>query len=256
MQRKVLKNKPLVEAIFEMRWELEEQISGFPVDSHYAILVGALYERLKSSYPYHEPLPTSVLPSEVSAYVIQHRFRVAEQQWPLVQIGPGIVTLNDTERYAWEDFEKRIQFLASAVFDTFSSLNRVPRLTALLLRYIDAIEFDYQQENLFEFLRDHMKIRIEIDERLFHVADVSPRPSWFDWKFAFPTHTPEGSLQIRFTRGTTQKGDALFWETQVQSLDVSASSLEDVSQWAQQAHELTDRWFFQMIEGELLRRFE
>jgi len=38
MPRKPLKNKPLIEAIFEFRWELQEQTPGMKVDPHYKIL--------------------------------------------------------------------------------------------------------------------------------------------------------------------------------------------------------------------------
>ena len=35
MERKILKNKPLVEAIFELRWELQEPAPGMKIDPHY-----------------------------------------------------------------------------------------------------------------------------------------------------------------------------------------------------------------------------
>ena len=33
-------------------------------------------------------------------HVPHHRFRVAKESWPLVQIGPGLLTLNQTEKYS------------------------------------------------------------------------------------------------------------------------------------------------------------
>ena len=65
MIRKVLKNKPLAEAIFELRWELQEPAQGMKVDPHYKILIGVMYDKV-------------------------------EDEWPLIKIGPGIITLNDT----------------------------------------------------------------------------------------------------------------------------------------------------------------
>ena len=109
IRRKVLKNKPLVEAIFELRWELEEQVSGAKTDPHYKILIGRMYDRVKDDYPYHEELPTATIPDEIAGYIIQHRFRKDKDMWPLIQVGPGIVTLNDTEGYVWDDFEERIK---------------------------------------------------------------------------------------------------------------------------------------------------
>ena len=100
MLRKILKNKPLVEAIFELKWELEEPTPGIKVDKHYKILIGSLYEKIKSDYPYIEQLATSSMPDEISGYIVQHRFRKEENGWPLVQIGPGIVTLTNRTKQA------------------------------------------------------------------------------------------------------------------------------------------------------------
>ena len=97
----VLQNKPLVEAIFELRWKLEERSPGIKIDPHYKILVGAMYEKVKDRYPFPEQMPTVNIPDEMAAHVVQHRFRKAENEWPLVQVGPGIVTLNDTHGYTW-----------------------------------------------------------------------------------------------------------------------------------------------------------
>ncbi|MCD6239350.1 MAG: TIGR04255 family protein [Thermotogae bacterium] len=97
MERKILKNKPLVEAIFEFRWKLQEPSIGVKIDPHYKILIGRMYDRVKDEYPFHEQLPAATMPDEIAGYVVQHRFRKDKDKWPLIQIGPGIITLNDTE---------------------------------------------------------------------------------------------------------------------------------------------------------------
>jgi hypothetical protein len=51
MLRKVLKNKPLVEAIFEIKWGLKQISEGLRVDPHYKILVGSLYAKIREEYP-------------------------------------------------------------------------------------------------------------------------------------------------------------------------------------------------------------
>ena len=119
MDRVILTNKPLVEAIFELRWELQEVSPGFKTDPHYPILIGGIYGKAKSQYGFHEKLPTATMPDEIAGYIVQHRFRKGENSWPLIQIGPGIITLNDTEGYVWEDFEKRIPAVVDMLFDTY-----------------------------------------------------------------------------------------------------------------------------------------
>jgi uncharacterized protein (TIGR04255 family) len=49
---------------------------------------------------------------------------------------------------------------------------------------------------------------------------------------------------------------ALVWETVVQSLGHDVPKNKDgILKWAEDAHTLTHKWFFKMIEGELLEEF-
>ncbi|MCK4245079.1 MAG: TIGR04255 family protein [Candidatus Omnitrophica bacterium] len=257
MGRKILKNKPLVEAIFELRWELQEPKSGLKIDPHYKMLIGRIYDRVKEGYPFPEQLPTATMPDEIAGYVVQHRFRKGKNEWPLIQIGPGIITLNDTEGYVWEDFEKRISHLLDTLFEAYPDAENNLRVNGLLLRYIDAIDFDYGKDDIFTFLKGKMKMNIDIRKQLFEDARVSKLPLGFDLRFSFPSTKPKGAVHLRFTRGKREGANALIWETQVQSIGDDAPKVKsEIAIWVKEAHELTDDWFFKMIEGELIRRFE
>lgn len=257
MARKILKNKPLVEAIFEIRWELQEPAPGMKIDLHYKILIGRIYDRVKDEYPFHEQLPTATMPDEIAGYVVQHRFRKDKDKWPLIQIGPGIITLNDTEGYVWEDFEKRIHHVLDVLFEAYPDPDSNLRINWLLLRYIDSVDFDYKGNDIFSFLRENLKINIDVHEKLFEETGVSNLPLGFDLRFSFPAKKPKGAVHLRFVRGIRKNVDALIWETHVQSVGEDApKTKEQVNAWVTDAHTLTDDWFFKMIEGELLRRFE
>ncbi len=58
-----------------MRWELQERAPGMEIDPHYKILIGRIYDMVRSEYPFHEQLPTATIPDEIAGYVVQHRFR-------------------------------------------------------------------------------------------------------------------------------------------------------------------------------------
>jgi uncharacterized protein (TIGR04255 family) len=255
MARISLKNKPLIEAIFELRWKLEET-TPMTGDPYYKIQIGRIYERVKEEYPFHEQLPTANVPDEIVAHIVQHRFRKSKEKWPLMQIGPGILTLNDTDGYDWEDFEKRISRLVEVFFETYPE----PELLAidgLLLRYINAVEFNYEKDNIFEFLRDKMKISVGVHQELFQETGVTQSPLGLDLRLSFPCAEPEGTIKIRFARGKKKEIDALVWETVVQSVGENApQGKEGIAEWAEEAHNLTSGWFFKIIQGELLRRFE
>ncbi|RLB07039.1 MAG: hypothetical protein DRG59_06980 [Deltaproteobacteria bacterium] len=257
VERKILKNKPLVEAIFELRWQLQEPNPGMKLDPHYKILIGRVYDRVKEEYPFHEQLPTATMPDEIAGYVVQHRFRKQKNEWPLIQIGPGIITLNDTESYVWEDFERRIIHLLDVLFDAYPDAENNLNINWLLLRYIDAVDFCYEEDDIFAFIKDKLKLNIILYEKLFEKTGVKNIPLGFDLKFSFPATKPKGSVHLRVLRGKREGRDALIWETHVQSVgDEVPEDKIRIRSWIDNAHTLTDDWFFKMIEGDLLRRFE
>lgn len=257
MGRKALKNKPLVEAIFEVRWKLQESTPGMKLDSYYKLLIGRIYDRIKDEYPYHEQLPTATIPDEISGYIVQHRFRKDKDKWPLVQIGPGIITLNDTEGYEWEDFEKRIHQVLDVLFEVYLDAESNLSINGLLLRSIDAVDFNYEEDNVFSFLAKNLKIKIDIYEKLFEETGVDSLPLGFNLIFSFPATRPKGAVHLKFVRGKRKNTDALIWETHIQSIgDDVPKNKEQITKWVAHAHALTDDWFFKMIKGELLERFK
>lgn len=246
-----LPNKPLVEAILEIRWRFSEQFG----DPHYSVFVGALYERVKSQYPFHEALPTSMIPQPAIPHIAQHRFRVAKSKWPLVQVGPGLVTLNDTDNYTWQDFGERAKTLAVHLFDSYPEPSDLA-IDSLILRYIDAVPFDYRKKDLLEFLRDKLKTGVTLPPTLFADVPVDPLPTGLNLHTAFSVTSPNGTMTLRFRSGTHSNQPALVWETILQSTGDSVPEMPaGFPEWIEAAHTLTDDWFFKLIEGDLERRF-
>ena len=256
MMRKVLKNKPLVEAIFELRWNLQEPAPGMKIDPHYKLLIGRLYDKLSDEYPFHEQLPAASMPDEIAGYIVQHRFRKDKDKWPLVQLGPGIITINDTEGYVWEDFEERITQAISILFKVYPESKTNLIVNKLLLRYIDAIAFDFEKDDIFTFLKEQAKTKINLYQKLFEDTRVEKLPLGLDLRFSFASTAPKGAIHLRFARRKRKETDALIWETMVESVSDIPIVQNEITDWVKEAHNLTDDWFFKLIEGELLRRFE
>jgi uncharacterized protein (TIGR04255 family) len=246
-----LRNPPLIEAIFELRWELEGQDNENEpkIDPSYQIMVGRMYDLVNDVYPIYEQLPAASVPDEISPYVIQHRFRTGANKWPLIQIGPGIASLNVTEDYTWEDFEKRILTLLDWLFEArkYPGSDDI-RINGLLLRYIDAREFDYSND-IFAFLNDKMKIYVEIQDELFESKKVVKDPLNFQLNFMFPSSRPPGRMRLALERANVRQQDALVWQTMVQSIgDDAPKDKAGVKSWATEAHELTHEWFCKLTK--------
>lgn len=251
-----LKNKPLVEAIFELRWELQEVAPGISVDPAYKLLIGRLYDRVRQKFPFHESAPAVLMPDEMSAYAVQHRFRKAQGEWPLIQIGPGVITLNDTEGYTWTEFRTGISNTIKVLFEAYPEAESKLSVNRILLRYIDAVDFDFK-ENVLQFLKYKMKTTIEFAGKLFKIAAVSSLPVHLDLRFSFPAGQMPGNLHLRFVRGQRKGQDALLWETIVESVEPNVPKREqDIMDWIDKSHDVVHNFFFGMIEGELQERFQ
>jgi len=257
MERKILKNKPLVEAIFELRWTLNESKTEKKIDPNYKILIGRIYDKVKEEYPFYEQLPSANIPDEMAEYVVQYRFRKVKDKWPLIQIGPSIVTLNDTENYTWEDFEKRIENIVENIFDLYLDSTDF-KVNGLILRYIDAINLDRENSDIFNFLKEKMKTDIKLHNKFFDSTGLIKSPSNFDLRFSFLSTKPAGEIHLRFNFGKKENRTLLIWETMLQSIGTDTpNTKEKIATWVNEAHELiVYGLFFKLIEGDLERKFE
>jgi uncharacterized protein (TIGR04255 family) len=251
-----LKNKPLVEAILELKWReaLESEMIRYP---HCGVLVGRLSDRVEKEYPFQERLPTADLPELIAGQmqVATQRFRSAENDWPLIQIGPGVMTFNETGKYTWPDFSGRATKAIQKLYEAHPKRAEL-KATSLMLRYIDAVEFNYSQENVVDFLRDKMKVKIAVPEALFGDSNASASPQNLNWQCAYRLQKPKGAVVLKLVTGMREGREALIWETIVQTAGEDMPVLPDgFAEWLAAAHKVTDTWFFTLIEGELERRF-
>ena len=102
-----------------------------------------------------------------------------------------------------------------------------------------------------------MKLGINLPDSLFQDTSVENRPQSFSWQAMFQCSNPRGKVHIGFATGQKEDKPAILWETTVQSAEDDLPIIPDgFPHWFEAAHEITDDWFFKLIEGELERRFE
>ena len=254
MSLKHLKKKPLVEAILEIRWDLQGPLN-MQVDPHYKILLGRLFDRLSSEYKTHQALSTASIPDEMAGYMVQHQFRIRENDWPLVQVGPGIITLNETTAYTWNDFGNRARKVVSEFYSAYPGKESL-RVNNLLLRYINAIEFDYEKESLVKFLNEKMSVAIGLPKTLFLTGNVTETPIGLNWQVIFPLRDPKGVILFKYATGKKADIPALIFEISVQTAGEDIPTMpRGFENWIEMAHDVIEDWFFKLIAGELEKRF-
>ncbi|MBI5764431.1 MAG: TIGR04255 family protein [Planctomycetes bacterium] len=255
MNSRELKNKPLVEAIFEIRWQLSKKAPGIEYDPHYRLLLGRLFDRLQSEYPEHEQLDAANIPDEIAGQVVQHRFRVGASKWPLIQLGPGICTVNDTAEYTWSSYQRHVVKAKNHLYDAHPKPSEL-RVESLSLRYINAIEIDYEKNSVSEFLKDNLKVSVSLPSNLFQNTEVEPLPRHFQLQQWYRATKPKGIIQLSIATGRKSDKLALIWDTTVKSAGNDLPNMSDSFEgWLDQAHTLAYDWFFKMIDGKLHKEF-
>jgi uncharacterized protein (TIGR04255 family) len=233
---------PLVEAIFEIRWELQTKPNRPPFDSNFKIFIGRFFERAVKEYPQHIPLPPANMPDEMSAYLIQHQFRIKRDKWPLIQMGQGIVTLNDTESYSWPDFKMRSQNLVKMLFDSYPDSKKL-KINNVILKYINAVKFDFARNDPNNFLQ-RLHCNFSMNDNFFDITNANKKTESFNLAVIHSINNPKGNLTIRYGRGISNKNDAIVWEMGVQSGNGDAPKKEDeIKGWIESAHEIPHKWY-------------
>ncbi len=250
--RPELKQIPLIEAIFEVRWALAQLAPEMRVDPHYRLLLGRFYDRVQKEYPAHEALPSAILPDDMVPQSPQHRFRRTPEGWPLIQMGPGLLTVNETAAYRWEDFRARCLTALATLWEAHPKPDDL-HLEALTLRYINAVDFDHTTKPVFGFLRDRMGVGAGLPDSFFASGSVSSRAEAYSSRSTFRCTKPPGVVAIQFDTGVRNTQPILRWETMVVSpCEDRLKSPPDAPQtWIDQAHQVIDDCFFALVPQHL-----
>lgn len=158
MENSILKNAPLVEVIFEIKFK--------EPNKNYDLFVGELYSKLKSKYIYAETLTPKEIPALAIPYMIQHRFRVNESKYPLYQIGPAIVSFNmDGATYTagWNGFKKELIYFLTVYKKVLGEDFSADKIENISLRYVDVIEDPDMYPEVKKYFDEKLKLEINLN---------------------------------------------------------------------------------------------
>ncbi len=253
----VLLYPPLIETIFELRWEIEtDRDSPRMRDPSYPMMYGSLYERLKKDLPLIEDLPSTQAHPEATSFIPRHRMRKAKESYPLVQIGPGIITVNESKSYSWKGFSSLVLRVIGCIEELFPSEILPLNFMKAELRYVNAVRFDLARENPLSFLHDKLHIRIEMDDGLFEKNRLNHRPNAVGLNIAYALEKPLGNLAISANLGQFEGKPALIQQTLVQSFgDLTPADHAGFALWLEDAHITAENVFQVFSRGELMQRY-
>lgn len=253
----VLLHPPLIEAIFELRWEIENnQQNGRMRDPSYPMMYGSLYERLKRDFPVIEDLPSVQAHPETTPYVPRHRMRKEQNGYPLIQVGPGIITVNDAKGYTWAKFRDLVVRLIESVADLFPQGSLPLNFIKSELRYVNGIRFDIARENPLAFLADKLHVKLELDADLFEQNKMNERPNAVGLNVSYALEKPMGNLAISTNMGQFEGKPAFIQQTLIQSFgELTPSDAASFSPWLEEAHTVAETCFQVLCKGALMEKF-
>jgi uncharacterized protein (TIGR04255 family) len=232
-----LPNAPLIEVIFELRWTASDQ------SDHY--IHGDFFPLIKEEFPYREQVNPGIIITGIP--VPTHRFRREPQGYPLIQTGPGLLTINTIDsKYDWKAYE-------ALIIDTLSKFQKVYTLKEshnirCVLQYIDLIKFDFEKGDVVGYLKDNL--HISINQQFYSAKSPAKNVG-----LAFSFDDELGSLNMNLGRGKNLVGeDGIAIQTNLTS-DVLKPDMNVISQWLDKAHSMTSALFKEMTKGKLQEFF-
>lgn len=262
-----LSNAPLIEAWLEIRWKLKEVANQLLKDTAYAFALGKFYEHVKADFGFTENLPANEMPEELLPYIVRHRFRKEQGTWPVLQIGPGIATLNLVADYSWQKFKAKAMYLIEAINYAYEGSDLVSE--AVALRYRNSEMFDFETENVIELLSGKFNTIVNFPKYLPGSLGSKGFPKTFGMNVSFDLKKPQGVGVFAFNTGTRaadvignqppQTEKHVFWDLSVISQSHSAPNIQNtkkLDKWLEEAHAIIHEWFLALAEGMLLDRYK
>ena len=231
----------LQEIIFEVRWALPpaNRGAGAP-DPGFESSLARLFERLRDDYPKLVSLPAARVPPSRSPHAVRHQFRSPGRSWPLVQIGPGVLTLNDTGSSQWTKFGTRLRRVVDELFNTDSMDGRP--LLAVALRYLHGVPLERIETPLLQLVRERLHTSLAIDPALFEDPADAEKPSGLNLSVCFPLKGG-GQATLALSTVRDRQGPRLLWQLEAARLGEHVpGDAESIGHWAETAHGVLQHW--------------
>ena len=257
------KNPPLVEVIAEVHWALNKlQIAPeAKIDVFYERFVTEFQNKLSMrQFTHSQELIPPTIPIEILPHQPRKRIRQAENEWPIVQVGPGIITANTIPPYeGWDKFKSFLYSVIGELYESYPAASQNLRIEKLHLRYIDGFDCRFDFTQYAEFAKQMLNIHPPISKDLF--GSHLKKNSDIDYviEARFQNAIPDGSSgRLKVSPGKIGTSDALIMELHCESLFANAEciALCSVTRWFEEAHQCLHDQFHTLVSPELKAKFQ
>ena len=233
---------PIVEVHFEIRWGDKMNIVK-EVDFKYHAIFARFKKLFSERYPFYEYI--SAIDRRGKGGHIAYDFRPSKNGFPLIRIRyNGLsIHLDATSFMAKKDF---VQICDEVLDKFFEEFKFTPNY--LNLEYVDAFDIDLERENLHNFLKDKLKLKVEFENSIYKKVGLDDhRPIYFDLRNDIKVESLEGIFSCRVKTIKKEDGrDVLALYTSVRSEIKENIETEQMKEWIRKAKDFIYEWFFEM----------
>lgn len=237
-----LPNAPLQEVVFELLWEMDYDSSGRPFDQGFEFAQGIFAEKIKKEFHFHkrtipEGFPLTTYPKPI------HQFWKGVNEWPVIQIGPGILTINDIEKnYTWKEFKKLVTKTIKVFINAYK---KELKFIISGLKYIDAVEIG--ENDFLTFINDNFNIKLTNNfVSSGKITNVKINETFFIKDI--------GDLDILISSGMSKNSKpSVIWQSKI--LKRENFSFQDIIPWVDKAHAVVSEHFKQTIKDSFYASF-
>lgn len=253
-------NAPLIEVIAEIRWALQDVMgsSGIQIDPHFTAF-SEDFEKAAAQlgFTHSEKLIPDNVPIEIVSNSVVHRYRKQPNEWPCMQIGPGVATANIVPPYqGWNEFRPHVQTMIDLLMRSYPLPERYLKINLLELRYIDGFRKIHGMVTPTTFARDNLQIRYELPQELLNLCDGGKEKIELQGTLKFPLAEPQNSVgSIQVGSGTAHNEPATMAVFRVRQHDVAPELIDanQLADWFDQAHSAVRGLFQAMLSDETKR---
>jgi uncharacterized protein (TIGR04255 family) len=256
-----------VEVVFELRWKLKGS-EGVPPplrqDPGYFVCLESFFPKMKE-YGFADSKRTQADATFPQAYAVEYRFyRKLGQDFPTIQIGPGLLAVNDSSGYVWDDYSHLCVDALERFLGSYPKLRMNPLVPIQLeLKYIDAFEPSASTgKDLLSFLTKSTNFGISLPSVLESSVFDSVKSGQIN--LVFPVKgKADTNFVVQLANGEVSGVPSIILQSSVittcpaisigESIRATATHL---NRWLNEAHSCTSPFFKGFVKDSLLKQFE
>lgn len=242
-----LPRSPLQEVIFELFLKEEVDSRGVPTSDKYELSKGVFAREIESSFPLRILKPTP--PKNIKIFPnISYQFWKEDKKWPVVQLGNGLLTVNETDKnYTWDKFYSMVE---DCIEILEKSYNEPLKINKVSLRYIDAVELPEMPFNeKLNFINDNFNFslinKFEIPDSVQSGLHISQTYKIKD----------DSIINFVISNGlSNRRQPAIVWQSQISKDNIK--NKEEIFDWLRYGHDLVSDLFKNTVTKEYYEHFK